>query len=124
MRLLLRLAWRNIWRQPRRTWLTVAAMAVGCAACMACIALADGMFSDGFKILVRQSLGHVQIHAPKYPKQRSLHESMDEAVVAELDKLADAAGVSGRAYGYALLGAATSPPAASSSAPIPRARGG
>jgi len=26
MNIILRLAWRNLWRQPRRTWLTVGAM--------------------------------------------------------------------------------------------------
>ena len=38
MKLLMRIAWRNIWRQSRRTWITIGAMSLGIALSMACIA--------------------------------------------------------------------------------------
>jgi ABC-type lipoprotein release transport system permease subunit len=74
--MLLRMAWRNLWRHARRTWITVAAMAFGTAFCMATIALSDGLFEDIFRVLVRQNLGHVQIHARAYPALRSLYETL------------------------------------------------
>ena len=39
MILLIRLAWRNIWRQTRRTLITVGAMAIGLGFCMGMLAL-------------------------------------------------------------------------------------
>ena len=106
MRLLMRIAWRNIWRQKRRTWITAGAMALGVAFCMATIALSDGMFADVFRILVRQNMGHVQIHNPVYPKQRALHETIPHGteVLSQVEALPGLARASGRLYGYALLG--------------------
>jgi ABC-type lipoprotein release transport system permease subunit len=105
MRLYFRLAWRNIWRQKRRTIITVAAMGVGVAFCLASIALTDGLFADSFDVMVRQNLGHVQIHAPKFPKQRALYETITDAhqTLAALDAEPQVAGASGRVFGYGLL---------------------
>jgi ABC-type lipoprotein release transport system permease subunit len=104
--LLVRLAWRNIWRQKRRTWITAGAMAFGVAFCMATIAWSDGMFQDIFRIVVRQNLGHVQIHAPLYPSQRALEDTIPhgEQVLAEVRGLPGLQEASGRLYGYSLLG--------------------
>ena len=105
MRALLRIAWRNIGRQGRRSFITAVAMAVGVGMSMAMIALMDGMFVKMFDTLVRQQMGHVQVHDPAWPKQHSLHATMDEkTVLAKLDRVKDAVGVAPRAYGFALLG--------------------
>lgn len=103
---LLRIGWRNLWRQKRRTFGTVLAMATGVVASMVVIAISDGIFADVFDIVVRAGLGHVQIHAPGYPAERSLHEAIDDAdaLIARLESQAAAAGVSGRVYADALVG--------------------
>lgn len=103
--MLLRIAWRNIWRSPRRTWITVSAMALGVALSMACVAWIDGMFMDGFDLLVRQNLGHVQVQHPDYPKHRALFDSIPDgaAVLDRLGRLPSAQAVSGRVFGYSLL---------------------
>lgn len=103
--MLLRLAWRNIWRQRRRTLITVSAMAFGVAFCMASIALDDWLFGEVFEILVTRNLGHVQVHAPAFPAQRALNDTIADvdALVARLDALAGATAVTPRLFGYALL---------------------
>jgi len=105
MPMLLKLAWRNIWRQRRRTLITVSAMAFGVAFCMASIALDDWLFGEVFEILVTRNLGHVQVHAPAFPAQRGLTETIADAdaVVAQLDAVPGATAVTARLFGNALL---------------------
>ncbi|MDF1562362.1 MAG: ABC transporter permease [Deltaproteobacteria bacterium] len=104
---LTKIAWRNLYRQGRRTIITATAMAVGSALCIAGVALTDGMYNDMFDSLVTASIGHVQVHHPDYPKQKSLYETMDqEAVLAKIDALGEESALRGaapRAYGFSLL---------------------
>lgn len=76
MPILLRIAWRNLWRQPRRTWLTVSAMAVGIGMCMAMFAIIDGVYARMFDVLVGQALGHVQVHHPAWPADQQLYDTV------------------------------------------------
>ncbi|MBN2361851.1 MAG: ABC transporter permease [Deltaproteobacteria bacterium] len=107
MRMLLKLAWRNIWRQPRRTLITIAAMAIGVAFSMAAIALSDGLFEQGFDTVVTRSLGHVQIHAPAFPQERALYDTIDDAdsLLAQVAALPLTAAAAQRLFGYVLLAA-------------------
>ena len=74
MRFLASIAWRNLWRQKRRSLITAGGMAVGMTLCMALIALMDGMFADMFRVMVEQQLGHVQVHNPEYPGKRVMYD--------------------------------------------------
>lgn len=79
MGMLIRVAWRNLWRQGRRSMLTVSAMAVGVALCMAMFALIDGMYARMFDVLVSQALGHVQVHHQRYPSDQQLYDTVPDA---------------------------------------------
>jgi ABC-type lipoprotein release transport system permease subunit len=105
MPLLVRIAWRNIWRQPRRTLITVGAMGVGVAACLAMIAFVDGIYAQAFTRMVNEGIGHVQVHDPAFIEQRSLGDVIEggDEVLAGVKALPGAVVVSGRAFGYALL---------------------
>jgi len=65
-RIILRLAWRNLWRNHRRTLIMLAAIVVGSWAMIFMTALmrgmVDDMVSDGISVLP----GHVQIHHPDF----------------------------------------------------------
>jgi ABC-type lipoprotein release transport system permease subunit len=76
--LLVSMAWRNLWRQRRRSLITAFAMAAGVAVVMACMAVTDGMYTNMFEIMVEQSLGHVQVHHPAYPANSQLHDTLRE----------------------------------------------
>lgn len=108
MLLLARMAWRNLWRHARRSLITASAMAVGIALCMALISVTDGTYVLMFDILVDQQLGHVQVHDPEYPEQRSLYETLHDADarLAAIDALPATDAATGRLVGYALLGGA------------------
>ncbi len=106
MWILVQLAWRNLWRERRRSAITAAAMAVGVSFSLVTIALMDGMFDDTFRLLVRQDIGHVQINNPEYPRSQSLYDTIPGAdlLLSQLDDLPRLSVATGRLYGYALLG--------------------
>jgi ABC-type lipoprotein release transport system permease subunit len=104
MSVMVSIAWRNLWRQGRRTLITAVAMGIGVAMCMAMYTFTDGMMGTMFGVLVDQKLGHVQVHHPNYPARRALHDTMGDidTRLASLDPL-DAEVVTVRLFGFGLL---------------------
>ena len=66
MKIVLRLAWRNLWRNHRRTLIMLAAIVVGTWAMIFMTALMRGMVDDMVKDGISVLPGHVQIHHPDY----------------------------------------------------------
>jgi ABC-type lipoprotein release transport system permease subunit len=68
----LNLAWRNIWRNPRRTAVILTAVVIGVWSMVFLGALmrgiVEGMIQNGIKTLT----GHVQLHQPQYPQDPSV----------------------------------------------------
>ncbi len=60
------LAWRNIWRHPRRTWLTVGAMVFSNTLLVFLISLQFGMYRVMYENSLRLITGHLQVQAPGY----------------------------------------------------------
>ncbi len=108
MKFYVSVAWRNLWRHARRSLITATAMAVAVALCMAMIAFTDGMFAQMFDVMVRQQLGHAQVHHPDYPGRRAMHDTVEDAaaVVAELRALPSTELVSPRLNVFGLIGGA------------------
>lgn len=63
---LFRLAWRNLWRNHRRTTIMLCAIAVGVWAMIFMTALTRGMVDQMIIEGIRTLPGHVQIHNPKF----------------------------------------------------------
>lgn len=61
-----RLAWRNLWRNHRRTLIMIAAVAVGVSAMLFMTALLRGMVNEMIRGSVKTLPGHIQIHHPDY----------------------------------------------------------
>ncbi|MBT8114883.1 MAG: ABC transporter permease [Arenicella sp.] len=72
------LAWRNLWRNHRRTLIMVAAVAVGVWAMIFMTALMRGMVEDMLRRGIQQLPGHVQLHHPKFLDDPSVVNSMPE----------------------------------------------
>src|SRR5688500_3203471 len=109
MLLLVRIAWRNLWRHRRRTLITAVAMAVGVALVMASDAITVGLYDELFRVMVEQRLGHVQVHHPRYPGSRSLHDAVRgaAAVQAAIDATEGTVAAAPRVFGFALVGTET-----------------
>ena len=65
-RIVLRLAWRNLWRNSRRTLIMLAAIIVGTWAMIFMTALMRGMVDEMVKDGIKALPGHVQIHNPSF----------------------------------------------------------
>jgi ABC-type lipoprotein release transport system permease subunit len=66
MRLLILLAWRNLWRYPRRTAIILLAVAVGMWSMLSMAAYMRGLMEQQAEDVIRNLVGHVQLHAPGF----------------------------------------------------------
>jgi ABC-type lipoprotein release transport system permease subunit len=71
-RVTLRLAWRNLWRNHRRTLIMLAAVVVGAWAMIFMTALTRGMVDDMVRQAIRSLPGEVQVHAPGFREDPSV----------------------------------------------------
>ena len=83
MNIVLRLAWRNLWRQPRRTWLTIGAMVFSNALLVFMISIQFGMYDLMIDNTLQAFTGHMQVQAPGYKDDQKIRQ-----VVPDIDKLA------------------------------------
>ena len=75
---ILKLAWRNIGRNRRRTVVTVGAMAFGLFTMVVWFAIFQGMLLDMERTVVDVEIGDLQIHAPTYLDEPSLYTVIDD----------------------------------------------
>ena len=85
--LILKMAWRNIGRNRRRTVVTVGAMAFGLYAMVVWFGMLQGLLNDMEETVVEVELGDLQIHAPTYLDDPSLYTDIDdvEALLSRLE---------------------------------------
>jgi putative ABC transport system permease protein len=74
----LRIAFRNIFRQKRRTILTILTMIVGFTLAAVSIGWSDGTYSYIINMFTRNRIGHVQIHHEGYLDEPSLYKTIDD----------------------------------------------
>ena len=74
-----KIAFRNIFRQKRRTILTALAMAVGFALLSLTIGLSDGAYGNIIAMFTRNRIGHIQVHCDGYLDKPSLYKTIDNA---------------------------------------------
>ncbi|MCX6281188.1 MAG: FtsX-like permease family protein [Bacteroidetes bacterium] len=72
----LRLAWRNIWRNKRRTLLTAASIFLAIFLALIVRSLQIGWFDNLAEIVVQSYTGHIQIHKKGYWDDRDINNSM------------------------------------------------
>jgi len=104
--MMLKTAWRNLWRQRRRSLVTSSALALGIAFCMAIIAFQDGFTQEMRRVMVHQRLGHVQLHHTDFPGRRSMHDALDDvsARVQAIRARPDVEALTVRLMGQMLIG--------------------
>jgi len=107
------LAFRNLWRNRRRTLLTLSAMVVSAALLILSLGVFSGMIDDMLATTTRLYHGHLVLAAPGYHTHRDLHAHLPESTV-DLPVLADIAGLLGRtprlrAFGLLSVAASSQP---------------
>jgi ABC-type lipoprotein release transport system permease subunit len=88
------LAWRNLWRNHRRTIVMLSAITIGVWAMIFMTALMRGMVNDMIRDGIRALPGHVQVHHPQYRDDPSVMNLIPTAD-SELTKVFSQAGFEG-----------------------------
>lgn len=102
--LLLKLGYRNLWRNRRRTALTMSAMALATALLILTLGIYDGMLWDMVDGATELYHGHVKIAAEGYLDKRQIYQTIPEDGLREkILKEQKVIGVAGRVRGFALL---------------------
>jgi ABC-type lipoprotein release transport system permease subunit len=74
--ILVYIAWRNIWRNPVRSLLTISALAGGLVMVILYAALLEGMTRQMVKYATEISTGHIQIHRQAFAEDRDLYATL------------------------------------------------
>jgi putative ABC transport system permease protein len=87
MKTLLKISWRNVWRNKARS--TVIILAIGCGLWGGTFATAlmTGLIEQKFNSTIKNQVSHIQVHHPEFIREHlTEYEVIDhEALVAELD---------------------------------------
>ncbi|MCZ6797332.1 MAG: FtsX-like permease family protein [Gammaproteobacteria bacterium] len=101
----LRLAWRNLWRYPRRTWLTVGAMIFSNSLLVFSISLQFGSYEMMINNTLQAFTGHIQVQREGYlddPRMRYVLPDIT-AMADRLRSSLDSNQIAARAAGFALV---------------------
>ena len=100
----LRMAWRNLWRHGRRTWLTVGAMVFSNTLLVFSISLQFGSYDMMIDNSLQAYSGHLQLQHPRYLDEPKMRYALPD-VAASAERLRAELGltsISARAAGFAL----------------------
>jgi len=103
-----RLAWRNLWRRKRRTWLTVGAMVFSNILLVFMISLQIGMYGMMINNTLRAQTGHLQVQAPGYLDDHKMRQVVPDVkgLAEELRGGLATDEVAARASAFALVSSA------------------
>lgn len=95
MALVVKLAWRSLWRNPRRTLIALASLALGVALVVFFESLRRGAFAQLVERAVRTQGGHLSLEHPDYRREPSVERTLAGAEdlrrrIARLDGVAGA----------------------------------
>lgn len=72
--MLLKLAWRNLWRQKRRTLLTASALALALLLSLLMRCIQEGSYSNNIENIARLSTGLIQLQHPDFAESQSIDD--------------------------------------------------
>ena len=104
---LVKMSWRNLWRNPTRTNVTITAVALCIAILIIFQSLIIGLIGKAVYNTTNLVIGEVQIHAAGYLDDRSIYKSLKNVeeirAVAEENNI----GMVERSYGFGLISSGT-----------------
>lgn len=92
------LAWRNIWRNKKRSLIIIAAITAGLSCGLFASAVMYGMYESMINSTIDRELGHIQIHSLKFEDEKILTDTIPDFrnVVFQVRKQTEVKGVSSR----------------------------
>lgn len=108
--MLLNLAWRNIWRNKRRSLIIIAAIAVGLLCGLFTSAIMFGMGESLINTTIDRDLAHIQIHTKTFEDDKLLADTIPSAltIVEDIRSKPNVTGVSARLIIDGMISSATS----------------
>jgi putative ABC transport system permease protein len=79
MWMLLKIAWRNIWRNPTRSMVVLFSLVIGIWATVFILAISDSLHGEALREGIDYKYGHVQLHSAAYKKRQELGNTLPEA---------------------------------------------
>jgi len=109
MSIIFRLAWRNLWRNRRRTWLTAGAIAFSTILLVGWVPIQFGAYDIMINASLRVFPGHAQIQRRGYQDKQKIRNTINnaESLATSLRSNPLYEGVSVRAQGFVLLSSGT-----------------
>ena len=104
----LKMAWRNIWRNPRRTLLTMLAFAFACILLVFMLSFQFGSYDTMIDSSVKISTGHLQIQARDYRKNHEIRKVIPDPhpILRILDQTPNILAYTTRASAFAMASSA------------------
>lgn len=103
-----KMAWRNIWRNPRRTLLTIAAIAFACVLLVFMLSFQFGSYDTMINASVKIHTGHLQVQARGYRDDQKIRQVIADPrpVQQSLDAMPAVLAHAPRARAFALVSSA------------------
>ncbi|WP_276363785.1 FtsX-like permease family protein [Daejeonella sp. H1SJ63] len=101
---LIRMAWKNIWRNRNRTMITMASIYFAVILSVLADSLQDGVFDNLIKNMVSYYTGYVQVHKTGYWDEQVLDNSFESSIrtEAKIISLNETGGLTGRLESFVL----------------------
>ena len=102
--LIIKLAFRNVLRNKRRSLLTLLSMGGGFFLLSLTLSMSEGSYSNIIDIFTRDHTGHIQIHQGDYLNRPSLYKTINHAdnLIKQLNKNKNIIGIAPRIYAPSL----------------------
>ena len=100
--MLLFIAWRNIWRNPVRSILTISALAGGLVMVILYAALLEGMSRQMVKYATEISIGHIQVHRQGFIDDQDLYATLPWSYLQSIERDVPGIHVAPRLYAAGL----------------------
>ncbi len=103
-----KMAWRNIWRNPRRTILTVLAIVFACVLLVFMLSFELGSYDTMINSSIKINTGHLQVQAQGYHKSQKMRLVIPDPdmIKSALDRTPQVVAYTSRARAFALVSSA------------------
>ena len=108
MMMLIKIAWRNIWRNPTRSLVVIFSLVIGIWATVFILAVSDSLHAESLKEGIEYKYGHLQIHSTAYKKRQELGNTIPGAleILKEIQKDPEVKAATGRVLTAGMIASA------------------
>jgi ABC-type lipoprotein release transport system permease subunit len=75
----MKIAWRNIWRNPTRSLVVIGSLVIGIWATVFILAVSDSLHAESLREGIDYKYGHIQLHSEAYKNRRELGSTLPDA---------------------------------------------